>query len=66
MSSEDMARRFIETLLIDIHWNGVRSENKHDVAWLESRVKSLLPKALLVIDAAVDSMVGGEDDQMAE
>ena len=44
-----MESRFIETLLIEIHWNGVRSEHQSDIKWLESRVKQLAGKVAPIL-----------------
>jgi|GEM_PF-4783953 len=52
MTAEERVKKFIETLLIRIHWQGERSEHPSDVKWLEQRVESLTAEvAPIILDA---------------
>jgi len=52
MTAEERVKKFIETLLVRIHWQGERSEHPSDVKWLAQRVESLTAEvAPIILDA---------------
>lgn len=52
MTLEDGARKIVEKMLVEIHWQGKKSTHPDDLKWLENRIGMLLPDILPLLEDA--------------